>query len=117
MPRRWAFGAGIVGWMLMAGGCGGSPELAVTMTDFAFEPNSISIKAREKTVLVLQNKGSVEHDLTIPQLNLTSGSIAPGKTGRIEVVVRGPLKIICSIPGHEEAGMVGEIAVQTPARR
>lgn len=87
------------------------------MTEFAFEPKSISINAREKTALVLQNKGSVEHNLSIPQLNLTSLNVAPGQTGRLEVVTaRGPLRIICTIPGHEEAGMVGEIVIQARAR-
>jgi uncharacterized cupredoxin-like copper-binding protein len=39
--------------------------------------------------------------------------LAPGDTEVVSVTVdhAGTIQYICSIPGHEEAGMVGEIVV------
>ena len=118
MSRKWALRAGIVGAAMMATGCGGGgPEVTVIMSDTGFEPNRFTIYQREKSVLVLQNTGAVEHNLLIRELNLSSGIIAPGKTGRLDIVpLKGPLKFVCTIPGHEEAGMIGEIVVEPKKR-
>lgn len=101
-------------------GCGGGgPEVSVVLSEFAFEPSRISIPRSQKTAIKLQNKGSVEHNLSVPQLNVTSATVAPGKTGVLEFAVpRGgaPLKVVCTIPGHEEAGMVGELVAVERAR-
>jgi len=83
------------------------------MTDYAFEPKQLSLTPGQRAILVLQNNGSMEHNLEIPELRLNSQSIAPGQTVKMEVA--GPArvyKLICTIPGHEEQGMVGELRVQ-----
>lgn len=101
----------------LAAGCGSpAPEVAVTMTDFAYDPSRITIQRATKTVLKIENKGATEHNLAVQQINVSSGPVAPGRTVRVEITApRGPLKVVCTIPGHEAMGMVGEIAVE--ARR
>lgn len=106
---------------LIAGlsGCGGGgPEVSVVLSEFAFEPSRVSIPRSQKTAIKLQNIGTQEHNFSVPQLGVTSLTAAPGKTVILELAVpRGgaPLKVICTIPGHEEAGMVGElVAVERP---
>jgi len=89
------------------------PELSVVMTDFAFEPKQLSLQPGQRAILVLQNKGSTEHNLAIPELRVNSDPVAPGQTVRVEVA--GPArvyKLICTIPGHEEQGMTGELRIQ-----
>jgi uncharacterized cupredoxin-like copper-binding protein len=88
------------------------------MTEFAFEPARVSIPRAQKTTIKLQNKGAVEHNLTVAQLNLASKNVAPGQTATMEFAVpRGPtMRMVCTVPGHEEAGMVGEIAVVERSR-
>ena len=95
------------------------PEVPVTIADFSIEPAKISIQRAQKTVLKIQNTGSSEHNISIQQLNVATGLLGPGKTFNLEVTApRGPLKMICSLPGHEGRGMVAEIAVeQSPTRR
>ena len=101
-------------------GCGGGvPEVSVTLSEFAFEPPRISIPRSQKTALKLQNKGTVEHNFSVPQLNLTSLPVAPGKTVTLEFAVpRGgaPLRVVCTIPGHEESGMVAELVAVERSR-
>lgn len=90
-----------------------TPEVTVVLTDFAFEPQKVTINRTEKTKLLLENRGSVEHTFSVPQLNVTSARVPPGTTGTLEITSpRGPLRIICVIPGHEDSGMVGELVVE-----
>lgn len=99
--------------------CGSpTPTMQATVRDFSVEPAKLSIQRAQKTVLQLRNEGGTEHNMSVQGqgVNVSSGPIAPGKTASLEVVApRGPLKLICTIPGHEARGMTAEIAVE--ARR
>src|SRR5437879_5454775 len=89
------------------------PELTLVMTDFAFEPKQLTLQPGQRATLVLQNKGSTDHNLAIPELRVNSDPVAPGQTAKVEVA--GPArvyKLICTIPGHEEQGMTGELRIQ-----
>lgn len=123
--------------MLLAA-CGvSSPatEITVTMTEFGFEPNTINVTAGEPVKLTLVNNGAVEHDFAvevIPVENVStegmdmdhmSGDHAefdlhtatgPGETNVLKFTPTAPgtYKIICSVPGHLEAGMTGELIVK-----
>jgi uncharacterized cupredoxin-like copper-binding protein len=95
-------------------GCSAAPaETTVVMTDFAFEPKQLTMQPGQRVTLLLQNKGTTEHNLTIPELRVDSGNVAPGQSARVEVA--GPArvyKLLCAITGHEEQGMVGELRIQ-----
>ena len=66
-----------------------TPELNVTLSDYAFDPKQLSLTPGQKAVLVLQNKGTVEHNLDIPELkldltrNLSDIDIKLGVFGRV----------------------------------
>lgn len=115
--RHSPIAAAIVAAAGLVAACGSpSPEVPITLSDFALAPAKFSIQRAQKTVLKLQNTGSSEHNIAIQQLNVGTGPIAPGKTVNLEVTApRGPLKIICTI--HEGQGMVAEIAVEQQTRR
>jgi uncharacterized cupredoxin-like copper-binding protein len=95
-------------------GCQSPPsETTVLMTDYAFEPKQLTLQPGQKTTLLLQNKGGVEHNLEIPELRVNSQTVAPGQSVKLDVA--GPArvyKVVCTIPGHEEQGMVGELRIQ-----
>jgi len=98
---------------LTACGGGAPPETTVVMTDFAFEPKQITQPPGQRATIVLQNRGSTDHTFAIPDLRVASGNVAPGQTAKVEVA--GPARVykwLCTIPGHEEQGMVGELRVQ-----
>ena len=115
--HRAALVLGLVAVGAVVGGCGSpTPEITVILTEFTYEPSRIVIGRNQKTLLKLENKGAEDHALLVQQINVKSPTVSPGKTVTLEVTApRGPLKIVCTIPGHEAAGMVGELAVE--ARR
>ena len=111
-------------------------ELMVKMTDFAYNPSSLTIPAGQPVTLTLMNTGNIEHDFVIEEIDVTtkvlqdSGSDAHhahgeeknydlhasagiGDTTVLEFTALRPgnYKVFCSVEGHEEAGMVGELTV------
>ena len=97
---------------IVSTGCGSpTPEVTVVMTDHAFEPQTVSIQRAQTTLLKLQTKGSVEHNLLVQRQNITSPTVKPGETATFELALpQGDFPIICSLPGHEELGMVGKLS-------
>ena len=115
----------LAGVFLAATACGGgddeddatpldvptSPALEVVGTEMAFTPSEIAVEAGEVTV-TLRNEGAILHDLRIG----TEPFIVEAKAG--ETVTRtlhldpGRYELYCSLPGHSEGGMVGELEVR-----
>jgi len=119
---------GLIAVLLLAAcGAGGTPGPAykVIGTEFKFEPASITVTAGEKVKITVENKGALEHDWTLLEadgqtpLKGDDGKaivihVAPGVIKSIEFTApkAGRYVIICSIPGHKEAGMTGELIVK-----
>jgi FtsP/CotA-like multicopper oxidase with cupredoxin domain len=84
---------------------------AVTLSEFAIEPAALSVPAGGS--LQVTNDGSVAHDLTVRDTDLTSGEIAAGESGTLDVssLDPGEYEVFCSISGHEQAGMTATLTV------
>ena len=82
-------------------------------TEFAFEPATLEIPVNQETVIVFRNLGTVDHDLVIEDMNVATGTMRIGAemTVRFTPAETGEFALICSIPGHPEAGMTGTISV------
>lgn len=88
---------------------GDSVELSAT--EYEFSPDDLVAEPGRYTG-ELTNEGALLHNLTFS--DGTTFPVEPGETIPIEFVVPDDgLTFICSIDGHEEAGMRGEI--HTPA--
>lgn len=111
-------------------------EVRVTMSEFAFEPASITVTAGQPVEITLVNDGAIEHDFAIEVIPAedvsTEGSMSghdmsdqhaefdvhtatgSGETSvlRFTPTQPGTYKIICSVPGHLDAGMTGELIVK-----
>ncbi|MEO8208445.1 MAG: cupredoxin domain-containing protein [Chloroflexota bacterium] len=87
-------------------------EYVIVASEFAFAPNEIQIRAGETVNIVLDNRGAVYHDLTIsdPSFVLTADP-AGRSAGALTVAEPGRYRFICSVPGHEGAGMSGTLVV------
>ncbi|MFZ4721357.1 MAG: multicopper oxidase domain-containing protein, partial [Ilumatobacteraceae bacterium] len=94
------------------GGGGAKPTINVTMSDFAFEPATITIPTGG-AVLHLMNGGAVTHNLKVAELGITSIDIAAGASYDLTVPATpaGTYRVICPQAGHEGAGMVGSLVV------
>ncbi|MCR8644340.1 cupredoxin domain-containing protein [Paenibacillus sp. N1-5-1-14] len=88
------------------------PELIVKAQEFSFTPSTINMKKNEKIKITLDNTGAVEHDFEIIGTNIHIHA-APGKKNSLIVSFdqTGYYQVVCTLPGHEEAGMSAFIQV------
>ena len=107
-----------------------STAINVTLTDFAFTPNTFTVPAGAQISLSAVNNGAGEHSFVIMKLghdvvgHVTSADqpnvywqkihIQPGQT--VSDIFTAPsapgtYQVVCSVPGHFEAGMVAKLVV------
>lgn len=90
--------------------------VAVAASEFKFEPSTLHVQAGETVRAELRNDGQIAHNFTVEALDASTATIQPGKTASLvftapEESGTYPIRFVCSVPGHEEAGMIGEIVV------
>ena len=93
-----------------------TPEAAAFTVDaleFKYEPvDEWTIPSGGSTTFELVNKGVVEHDFTIDELDFQIlANVGETVTGTLTDPAAGTYKVYCTIPGHEAAGMVGTLVV------
>lgn len=88
-------------------------EIKVSGTDFAFTPDSITVKKGEKVKIVFQNDGKSPHDLRIDELELATKVTNPGQTDTVELTADegGSFTMYCSVDAHRQKGMEGTFQV------
>lgn len=93
------------------GGGGGTP---IRLSEFKFEPGTLTVTAGQPAKVTLQNAGTVVHDFHIHELNVHSPKVQPGQATTFEFTPSrsGTFQIICEEPGHKESGMTGSLTVQ-----
>lgn len=85
----------------------------VTLADIKFDPKTFTIPANTDVTVTLINKGAAVHSFNIDELNVHSGDVQPGTTTTVTINAKpGTYTYYCSIPGHKDAGMVGQLTVQ-----
>ena len=112
------------------GGSGPSTSLKVTMTDFAFTPNSFTVPAGEEISLNIVNNGAVVHNFVIMKLDTSAGpawdesdqpnvfweerDVSSGSELSVTFTAPtepGEYQIVCRTAGHIASGMVGKLTV------
>lgn len=105
------------------------------MQEFGFQPSEIALKVGQPVKLILQNKGTVVHDFSSNDAEVSVKSSAHGAEhdmsgmnndmlkmhmavdlGQTETLEFTPNKpgtytFFCTVAGHIEAGMTGELVV------
>ena len=132
--KKITFILGIVLAALLLAGCGGGgggqTQWDVTMNDFVFEPSTVTVPTGAQVTINLNNQGTQDHNFVIMQLGKdVSGSwsdankgdvfyekdqLLSGQTTAITFTAPnepGEYQILCSVPGHLEAGMMGKLVV------
>jgi len=81
--------------------------------EFEFQPNSMQVKKGETVRLTFINAGTVEHDMAIDGLDVKTKRLQPRATETIEFVAgkTGTFSFYCSVEGHRQQGMEGEITI------
>jgi FtsP/CotA-like multicopper oxidase with cupredoxin domain len=85
--------------------------VSVALSEFAIEPAALEVP--QGGSLAVTNTGSADHDLTVRGTDLTTGTLGAGETTTLDVsaLAPGEYELLCSIPGHEEAGMTATLTV------
>ena len=123
--RRAAIITVVLALVFAAGACGDGPDrgetglqpdgtYVIVGTEFAFIPAELTIPVGEEAVIVFKNLGTVDHNLESDDLGISTGTIRIGgeRTATFTPRSTGEFELVCSIPGHPEAGMIGSIVVQ-----
>jgi nitrite reductase (NO-forming) len=85
-------------------------EIEFHAFDLRFEPASVTVDAPGRYRVSLVNEGAILHDITFEDGTVLSAEAGQTVAGEVVVPAEG-LGYICSIPGHEQAGMTGAISV------
>ena len=110
-----------------------SRTIEVGMTEMAYAPARIEVKRGEQVRFVIRNIGATDHEflLATTEENLRHGEamqknpdmehaepngvrLAPEKSAEIvwKFTKAGTFEYSCLIPGHREAGMIGQVLVK-----
>lgn len=96
-------------------GSGSAPpdERSLVLSEFVFSPDPLEMPAGRPVALVMRNTGTVEHDVVIGQIGLNV-SVKPGGSARRQLagLAPGTYEVLCTVPGHREAGMVSKLVVK-----
>ncbi|UVI33448.1 cupredoxin domain-containing protein [Paenibacillus spongiae] len=87
-------------------------ELLVQAMEFSFSPTSIRVVEGQKVKISLANQGKEVHDFEIVGTSVHIHS-APGEKNSMIVSFdkAGYYQVVCTLPGHKEAGMTATIHV------
>jgi len=101
----------------------------VTLSDFKYTPNTVTVPAGKEITLNLKNEGFVSHQFIIFKLGTDAGEkyepeddvniywkteILPGKSVTVKFTAPsepGEYYVTCGLGGHHEVGMVGKLIV------
>ncbi len=111
------------------GGNAAKTSYRVTLTDFAYSPNELTVPAGQEITLDAANTGAVVHNFIIMNLGTSAGTEYTAEDDanvywKLEIPAGGSTtttftapsepgeyEIVCSTPGHLQAGMMGKLVV------
>ncbi|HVE93950.1 MAG TPA: cupredoxin domain-containing protein [Acidimicrobiales bacterium] len=105
----------LLGATLVFGGCGGdsdaTPSVRVETTEMRFTPARLVTEANQDVVIVVDNRGDVDHTFSINELDVEV-KLNPGERKEITLnAAPNTYAYVCRILDHEGLGMVGELVV------
>jgi len=84
----------------------------VTAKEFSFDPTILTVKAGEDSTISLKNAGTIEHDLTVGDAGFKLVVSAGNSAEKVLKIDKpGTYEFHCSVAGHKEAGMKGQLTV------
>ena len=96
-----------------AADAGAATTITVVTTEFKFTPDTLTVHVGERVQVTLDNtKGTLKHDIYLPELNIHAEVEAGKKTTfEFKPTKTGTFNLVCDVPGHKDAGMVGKLIV------
>jgi len=93
-------------------GAGPLGEITITAFDLGFEPAMVHLDAPGTYTVTFVNDGGTLHDVTFADGTTISAEGHATATGEVTIPAGG-MSFICSVPGHADAGMTGDVMVAT----
>lgn len=84
-------------------------EIVVNASEFQFSPADMQVPAGAPVTITIANNGVVEHDITIDELDFHILANPGERVSETITIPAGVYDVYCAVPGHREAGMVGEL--------
>ncbi|MFZ5817023.1 MAG: cupredoxin domain-containing protein [Bacillota bacterium] len=100
------------------GGGGATKEITVEMGangEWKFKPDRVEVNKGDNVKVTLVNKDPAQpHTFVVPALNVKSQQVAANQTSTVTFTANtvGEHDLICDVPGHKDAGMVGKLIVK-----
>lgn len=90
---------------------GGADRAEVALNEFRITPGEITVA--EGATLAVTNTGATAHDLVIEGTGLATTLLDSGATAELDLtgLAPGTYRILCSVPGHDAAGMTATLVV------
>lgn len=89
-------------------------EITITGFDLGFEPAMVHVPEPGTYTVTFVNDGGIFHDVTFDDGTVIAADGHETATGEI-TIPEGGLGFICSVPGHADGGMRGEVVVDATA--
>ena len=100
--------------LLFLAGCSSQGRrIEITATDYRFSPAQVSVQPGERVTFVVTNRGKVEHRFEgegIPAVMVEAGQTR--QVAWTAPMRKGTVEFWCNLPGHLQAGMVGQVRVE-----
>jgi len=92
---------------------GGGAKIEVSAKGLKFDPAALTAKAGQAVTIVLKNEDTIEHDFSVSDAGFKLVAPASGSAEKVLTLAKaGTYNFHCSVPGHEAAGMKGQVTVQ-----
>ena len=85
-------------------------EITITAFDLGFDPAMAHVAAPGTYTVTFVNDGGTYHDLTFADGTVIGAEAHESATGEVTIPADG-ITFICSVPGHADAGMRGDVMV------
>jgi len=86
----------------------------VTAENQRFSPSTITARSGDLVRIQFRNSDGIAHDWSVPGVRGTDVAASAGsvREAAFRAPTMGQYEIVCTVPGHKEAGMVGTLIVQ-----
>jgi len=91
-------------------------ELTVTVgpnNEFSFDKSKITVNKNDTVKVTFKNTGRIIHNWVLSKFNASTPVIQPGTnaTTEFKATQSGSFEYDCTVPGHKERGMFGNLVV------
>jgi plastocyanin len=91
---------------------GPAGEITITAFDLGFEPSTVTVGQPGTYTVTFVNDGGTFHDVTFADGTVIGAEGHQTATGEVTIGAEG-MGFICSVPGHADGGMRGDVVVAT----